>query len=617
MVYPLFKVVKGIKKFVTFVTMKQLKFIGQNPNRLVMALLGLWTIINLVQAAFTGLANDEVYYWYISRTLDFGYFDHPPLFALFTRLGVSIGGDGSLWIRLGAVLAQPIYLYILWMMVRTSRSGLNSALTFVLVCFSMPLLQAFGFIDTPDAPLMLFTALVLWSYQRYCQTAETGIKNWFTGGWQSLGVAILCLGLSVGGMAYAKYHGALVVILIVLSNVKMMRRPSFWAACALAVAVMVPHLWWQWSHDWVSFHYHLSGRNSLFSWGPVGEYILNLLAIFNPMLVVFFVGYMMRSKNTADPLERAFKFLVWGFVLFFGISTFKGQVQAQWLIPLVFPVVYFLCRGAEGRKAAARYFRRVGLVMVGLFMALRIAIMVYDGDRINIDILVNEKYSKQLYKDLGGMPLIPDSYYATASKYVYYNGGESYAMPSIYLRSSQFEFEDGDTELHGRPVAIAISPKVLDSLTLDQAKERFLWCKPSNGFEFIYDTVGFYIPTRKVEVTPEKPLPTKMISGQRVPVTIILRNPYEFDIPMQGIDLIAQLRFQRLTHFDIKMPVPSIIKTLPAGQSVRFKSEFTLPEDIPTRKYMLGFSLQRYPFGSWYNSKRVEVQVVNPDNRGI
>lgn len=595
--------------------MKQLKYVGRDPNRLVMLLLALWTILNLVQAAFTGLANDELYYWHISHGLAFGYFDHPPLFALFTRLGMSIGGDGELWIRLGTVLVQPLYLYLLWMLVRTPRSTMNSAFTFVMVAFSMPLLQLFGFIVTPDAPLMLFVALLLWSYKRYCEVPVTG--NWIQGGWNSLAVAAACVGVSMAGLAYAKYHGALVVILIVLSNLKLLKRGSFWAACGLAVVLILPHLWWQWQHDWVSFSYHLSGRNDLFSWGPVGEYILNLLLIFNPALVIFFAGYMFKSKRI-DPLERALKFIAYGFVLFFGFSTLKGQVQAQWLIPVVFTAIYFLCRGAEGKAVATRYMQRVGVVMLVLVGGVRIFVMAYNGDRIDLDILINEKYIKQLHEDIGGLPLIPDSYYATAAKYIYYTGTESYAAPSIYLRSSQFEFEDGDTDLYGRRVAIVISPKVLDSLTLDQMKERYLWSKPTpTGSEVIYDTVGFYIPTRKVSITPQEPLLTKMMAGQRVPLTVIVHNPYEFDIPLAGIQLLAQLRYQRLTYYDIEMEIPSVVRTLPAGQSVRFKSSFTIPADVPTQKYKLGFTLQRYPFSSWYNSGRVEVQVVNAaQNRG-
>ena len=46
-----------------------------------------WGIINLVQARFTPLNNDEAYYWMYSKYLAWGYFDHPPMIALMIRIG--------------------------------------------------------------------------------------------------------------------------------------------------------------------------------------------------------------------------------------------------------------------------------------------------------------------------------------------------------------------------------------------------------------------------------------------------------------------------------------------------------------------------------------------------
>ena len=67
------------------------------PDTLVLLLLAAWWVINLLQAAFTGLANDEAYYWYFAQHLDWGYFDHPPMVALLVWL--SSWMPGTLGIR--------------------------------------------------------------------------------------------------------------------------------------------------------------------------------------------------------------------------------------------------------------------------------------------------------------------------------------------------------------------------------------------------------------------------------------------------------------------------------------------------------------------------------------
>ena len=47
----------------------------------------IWFVLNLVSASFTLLYSDESYYKLFSQQLSFGYFDHPPMIALFIRTG--------------------------------------------------------------------------------------------------------------------------------------------------------------------------------------------------------------------------------------------------------------------------------------------------------------------------------------------------------------------------------------------------------------------------------------------------------------------------------------------------------------------------------------------------
>ena len=86
-------------------------------DRIVLAWLLVWLVINILQAAFTGLSNDEVYYTLYAEHLAWGYFDHPPVTGILVWLGMLVS-SGSLGIRLFFTLLQPIYLWILWVLVR-------------------------------------------------------------------------------------------------------------------------------------------------------------------------------------------------------------------------------------------------------------------------------------------------------------------------------------------------------------------------------------------------------------------------------------------------------------------------------------------------------------------
>ena len=73
----------------------------------------------------------------------------------------------------------------------------------------MPILQLYGFIAVPDGPLMLFTALLLWFYKKFTEDDR----------WSSA----LLMGIMIAALAYSKaYHGALVVLFIVLWNLRLL-----------------------------------------------------------------------------------------------------------------------------------------------------------------------------------------------------------------------------------------------------------------------------------------------------------------------------------------------------------------------------------------------------------
>lgn len=79
----------------------------KNPETLVWLGLGLWWIVNLVQAGCTELADDEAYYHMFAGRLAWGYFDHPPMTALLVHLGGFLGGE--IGVRFFFTVLQPIY----------------------------------------------------------------------------------------------------------------------------------------------------------------------------------------------------------------------------------------------------------------------------------------------------------------------------------------------------------------------------------------------------------------------------------------------------------------------------------------------------------------------------
>ena len=88
-------------------------FSEKNNYRLLGGFVLIWMFINFLQSFFTGLYPDETYYWVYSRNLQWGYFDHPPLVAVFIKLGELLGHN-NFFTRLGTVLlsGEAVFFFI-------------------------------------------------------------------------------------------------------------------------------------------------------------------------------------------------------------------------------------------------------------------------------------------------------------------------------------------------------------------------------------------------------------------------------------------------------------------------------------------------------------------------
>src|ERR1700740_2882306 len=89
----------------------------KNSNKLIWYFLLGWTILNTVQAIPSEIHADEAYYWLYSKFLDWGYFDHPPMVAVFIRIGDSIV-HSEFGARLMTVISSTVSVYVLWQIVK-------------------------------------------------------------------------------------------------------------------------------------------------------------------------------------------------------------------------------------------------------------------------------------------------------------------------------------------------------------------------------------------------------------------------------------------------------------------------------------------------------------------
>ena len=401
----------------------------------------LWFVINLLQGIFTEIQEDEAYYALYGEHLAWGYFDHPPMVGLMTFLS-SIFFSGTLGVRFFTIVSSCLSLFVMWEMAQNETnsnsklSTLNSKL-FLIIAFSIVMFNIYGFVTTPDASLILFSALFLLVYQRYLEQ-----KTW---------LKALLMGLFMALMVYSKYHAFLLLGLIVLSNLKLLKDGKFYVACLVALALLVPHILWQVSNDFPSFRYHLSGRNEPFRWSYFLEYLPNQLLIFNPLTFGAVVYVLFKHKAT-NTFERGLKFILVGFFVFFWLMAFRGHVEPHWTIVGVIPMVVLIYRKALIDEKLMKYTKFFILPSLLLVLAFRVLLMTSLADRYGYH--GKEKQYKAIEQVAGDRPVVFRGSFQQPALYHYFTGKESSTLQSYYDRMTQYDLWQFDKAWIGKPVFI-------------------------------------------------------------------------------------------------------------------------------------------------------------------
>jgi hypothetical protein len=242
---------------------------NRKPLNILAGFIVAWVFLNIVQSCVTGIYPDEAYYWIYSQHLQWGYFDHPPLVALVVKLG-ELFGHGSFYTRLGTVLISGGSVYFLYKAIPPAFANIQF---FITSFVSVVLFHIYGFVATPDAALFFFTALFFCAYRRYL--SQDNFKNCFF------------LSVSIVGMLYSKYHGVLPLFFVFLSNPKLILKTSAWAVIVAVIIALLPHIYWQYTHDWRTLNYHLYDRvGSPYKISKTINYLAGQLLVWGPVTTI-------------------------------------------------------------------------------------------------------------------------------------------------------------------------------------------------------------------------------------------------------------------------------------------------------------------------------------------
>ncbi|MDX9705905.1 MAG: glycosyltransferase family 39 protein, partial [Weeksellaceae bacterium] len=321
-------------------------------------LLLIFLLLNLIQAFVTPISEDEAYYWVWSQNLDWGYFDHPPMIAWWISLGYKFF-QTEFGLRFFTVLLNCFGLLFLAKILQpTTKKQIQ---LFGLLLFSTLIIQVFGFISTPDAPLLFFLFLYLFSLKKFIEKSR--ISDTFL------------LAISFAGLMYSKYHGILVLLFTLLPIYKIWwKNYQFYFAVFLSLLFYLPHFIWLFRHDFIPIYYHFIERSAdnQFEFEKFFTYLAIYFLGTAPFLFYFISKALFQFKA-----ESVFQKSVWylSFLpgIFFFFSLFKDNVQPQWL-SISFVSLLMISYWFYSEREISKIFYFLGFSGIILMLLLRLGI---------------------------------------------------------------------------------------------------------------------------------------------------------------------------------------------------------------------------------------------------
>lgn len=305
--------------------------------------------------------GDEAFYWQCGQRPAIAYADHPPMTAMWVRLGTEIAGNNPFGVRLLFLLAG---IALPWVVFHVARPlvGPRDAWMAAGAALALPAVAHLGLLAIPDAPMMLLTALFLGGVERATRTGRTGF--WlFAGFCGALGLAthyrfvlapaaaILYLVLSPAGRRHWRGWGPWLMLVVMLPGL---------------VPAMVHNL----RTELTPLTYYLAERHSsTFRFEALLEHLTAQAILVTPLLYVAVIGTLvMLCRRALAGDDRAQLVCVFALVplgTFLLASPFENSElsTAHWPAPGYLPLLPFVPSVLRLFVATGRFWRRVAAML--------------------------------------------------------------------------------------------------------------------------------------------------------------------------------------------------------------------------------------------------------------
>nr|WP_189454699.1 glycosyltransferase family 39 protein [Lysobacter bugurensis] len=328
-----------------------------------------WSLWALVLVVKLGIAStlplfvDEAFYWQEGQHLAPAYSDLPGLTAWLTRLGVELGGDRLLALRLPFLLIAAA-VPVLVMRITSREFGSNVGWLAGVFALLLPLVGSLGLLALPDAPMAVATLLCVDAGARLLRRVDAPAS------------LELAAGLALGALSHYRFIAVIAVGFVALAVLpagrRALRDPRVWTALAIGASAWAPLVAWNLDNADAGLRFQLVDRHP-WAFHADGLLFLAIQALFvTPLLFVALLHAGWRGWAAKTPSSQYFALLgllvVGGFFVL-GFFADTERVSFHWPLPGYLALLPLL-PAALARWPRVLRAATAGLAALGLLASL-------------------------------------------------------------------------------------------------------------------------------------------------------------------------------------------------------------------------------------------------------
>jgi len=320
--------------------------------------------LNLYATGFYGYFRDELYFIACGRHLDWGYVDHPPLVAIYARIGEMLG-PSLRGFRLIATISGTLRLILTGVIAARLGGGRAAQALAMTAVFLAPIYLAIDVIlgmNTVEHVIWLACLLII------IEIANGASEKW----WLAFGALA---GIGLQNKHSMLFLGAAIVAAMILTPLRRsLARPWIWIGGAIAALIFLPNVLWEIRHDWATLellqNVKNTGKNVVLAPGP---FMVQQAMMLNPFSAPLWIAGLVWLFT-----KREYRVLGWTYVIL--LALFIRLEAKDYYVAPIYPMLFAAGAVFVTKKRIATY-AVAALVVIGGLIAAPLALPILSPEQ--------------------------------------------------------------------------------------------------------------------------------------------------------------------------------------------------------------------------------------------